>query len=432
MDSIKNTLQNLPEWYGMERRTEKTMERLTTVKELVYYLKNPDEYIRHLAIIRLSQLKLKDSINILGEILDDNAECNENKELAAWAVRATALKWDMDIFINHKYLSRFTGTETYDELFKITKEDTLPSIRFDFSKNPAFPDMRLELQDNNCIHDICFYTKMEVMQWFNVFLSNLFSNFASKFSHMLIFLLRILWKAAAGIFFKLPGMAAKKTAVLVRSIKRPAHRSIETYIAHTPRDYYGKYGRDIYKRPGLSALVKSMGFNILYVLLFPLRLVLRHKAAAFITVAALYCILSFTWYGKIISFKYLNMDFVQFQKNTVNTVKEFSLNVWGKFEEISGISNLKKSELPQTAALEAGPKDKKQFSVTAVNGLNIRKSPDASSEKIAGEVLSYGSIVIYLSKSMSDSSGRLWYYVLDPRGRTGWVSARFLEEKKEG
>jgi hypothetical protein len=100
-----------PEWYKIEKETEKTISKLSSLRELSFYLRNPDEYIRRLAIIRIADIKLKDAIEILKETLDDRVESQINKELAAWAIKVISHKWDIDLFISHKLLNKYSGSE---------------------------------------------------------------------------------------------------------------------------------------------------------------------------------------------------------------------------------------------------------------------------------------------------------------------------------
>jgi len=59
--ALKAYSELLPEWYRSERDTEKTIQKLNQIKELDYYLSNPDEYIRRLAILRLRSLPAKET-----------------------------------------------------------------------------------------------------------------------------------------------------------------------------------------------------------------------------------------------------------------------------------------------------------------------------------------------------------------------------------
>jgi uncharacterized protein YgiM (DUF1202 family) len=69
------------------------------------------------------------------------------------------------------------------------------------------------------------------------------------------------------------------------------------------------------------------------------------------------------------------------------------------------------------------------YSVNAKNGLNIRVSPSPGSDKVGSVPLEFGSKVVFLGKQEKDKS-IVWYYVEAADGRTGWVSSRYLKEKK--
>lgn len=106
MSDYVDILFKLPQWYKVERETEKIISKLSTIPEIAFYLKNPNEYIRRLAILRLSQLRLKDSINVLNEILEDPLENQNNKELSAWVIKLVSSKWNIDLLLNSKQINK--------------------------------------------------------------------------------------------------------------------------------------------------------------------------------------------------------------------------------------------------------------------------------------------------------------------------------------
>jgi hypothetical protein len=402
-------LRAMPGWYRAERETENIIEKLSGLKELDYYLKNSDEYIRRLAILKLKKFSAKDAVYALKEVLDDNLESEENKYLAAWVLKSLAVKWSFDIFVTSRYLTKFSGTEGYDQLFGVMLEDEIPTIRFDFSASPSHSALKLEAEDSVRTEDIHFETEFNFKQWFSTLGSRLLKKAGGTLVFFFLKLPAMLWKARRGV----------KRVKRAKSIK-PAN------------DYHGIY-KEVYKRPGILASIKKGLFNMLYLLFFPLRFALKHKLAVLCSLAAIYVLFAFTDYGRAITNKYMGVDLKDVQKNTVENVKYYSDYVLNEFNRLTGINEWKKGEVKkqENPAIPASAADGKLYLVTAQKGLNIRKSPDPASVKVGEAALPYGSTVTFL-KTENDSSGKPWYYVESSDGRKGWVSAKFLKEKKEG
>lgn len=371
----------LPAWYRAERDTANTIDKLSDIKELGYYLKNPDEYVRRLAILRLQKFSAKESVNTLKEVLDDGLESQANKYLAAWVLKSLAVKWNFDIFVTSRYLTKFSGTESYDELFGVKPETEVPSIRFDFSASLSRSAFKLEEEVIARTEDIRFDTEFDFRQWFSTLGPRLLKKAGSTL---------------ASIFLKLPGR--------------------------------------VHKKPGITAAIKKGLFNMLYLLFFPLRFALKHKLAVICSLAAIYILFAFTDYGRAFTNKYMGIDLKDVQKKAIDSVKYYTGYALNEFNRLTGIDEWKENEAKkqQNTTMPASTADNKIYLVTAEKGLNIRESPDAASAKVGSNPLPYGSTVTYLLKTENDSSGKPWYYVKASDGRTGWVSAKFLKEKKEG
>lgn len=122
----------LPEWYQVELHTQKTILKLSGVHELLFYLNNPDEYIRHQAVLRLGQLRSKEIMAPLNKIIDDPLEITLNREIAAWVLKSTGLIGNDDYYIGNHYLDRFTGTEKLKDFYYpcFTEENSSPEYHF--------------------------------------------------------------------------------------------------------------------------------------------------------------------------------------------------------------------------------------------------------------------------------------------------------------
>jgi hypothetical protein len=101
----------------MELQTQKTMRKLSGVNELEFYLKHPDEYIRHQAILRLGQLRNREALAPLNKIMEDPLEIPINRDIAAWVLKSTGLIGNDNYYIGNHYLDRFTGTEKLKDFY---------------------------------------------------------------------------------------------------------------------------------------------------------------------------------------------------------------------------------------------------------------------------------------------------------------------------
>lgn len=102
-------------WYQTERQAQKTMQQLSGLHELEFYLSHPDEYIRHQAILRLGQLRLKDALAPLSKIIDDPLETPMNRELAAWVLKSSGM--NHEYYIGNQFLDKFTGDEKLKDFY---------------------------------------------------------------------------------------------------------------------------------------------------------------------------------------------------------------------------------------------------------------------------------------------------------------------------
>ena len=449
-----NLAMNLPEWYRLERETEKTIGRLVNLKELDYYLRNPDEYLRRLALIRLSELKPRDCENILREILEDHYESNENKELAAWVLKATATKWNIEIFINNRYLTKFTGNEKLKDIYKITCDEFQPSLRFNFSSNKVCSQIPASEENiNNCQQNTVLNSAFNFRQWFSSISGNMLSNLKSIMISFLKLFIKVIGGLLQHIFVKFPSLLFKGMKNLLKR-KEPSPTPKRTLNKPDNSNYCSRLSNKAYNNPDLMPLVmksrkpytyrpsvisslvsvvKKVVMNVLYVFFFPVRLFLKHKIALVIILLTLYIFLNFTNQGSILFKEYTGKEFLQFQTKAVNDIKQFSISSWNSFKDFTGLDEmLKKDDKKVAINNDPGISAVELYSVTASKGLNIRELPDPSSEKVTGGSLAFGSIVTFLDKMITDSAGRIWYYVKAEDGRSGWVSAKYLTVVKEG
>ncbi|NTV91677.1 MAG: hypothetical protein HGA22_15180, partial [Clostridiales bacterium] len=175
MNNLQFTPFSLPEWYTAERDTAKAIGRLDSVKELNYYINNPDDAVRRLAILRLSVLKPKDIELALRGVLDNPLESEANKELAAWAIKSSALKWNKDVLLSSRYLSRFTGEEKFDELFGVSYSNQDRWIGPSFDASILFRGLPAEAGDVYAMHSLDIDADFNTSEWLRAAASNILS-----------------------------------------------------------------------------------------------------------------------------------------------------------------------------------------------------------------------------------------------------------------
>lgn len=353
MSSDDIVLKKYPEWYRLEKETEKTINKLSNIEELKFYLKNSDDYIRRLAILRINELKLKDSINVLEEILDDQSECLMNKELAAWSIKSICLKWDIELYNSNRLLYKFTGNENYGDIFNISIDDSSSSFKFSFSTSPLSSKLEYENDNNHRNQDISFDTYFSFKEWleawysefimtgkqklisfplivFNMFKSNYkkwFDKFILNGKHQLIKVSVILWNiiknfftfTSTNMFIKLPKMMYRFLVNIFTNYKYK--RNIrKNRIAYND-------GYDT-KSTQFISIIKDAIYGIFYKLFFPVRLIMSHKSYTLASLIAIYYLLTFTDTGKAITYNHFGLSLIELQN------KFFEVDLMKSHDEI--------------------------------------------------------------------------------------------------
>jgi len=408
----------MPEWYRSERETGRIIEKLHSVKELDYYLKNPDEYIRRLAILHLQKLSDKDCVFILKELIDDPVESEENKQLAAWVLKSVTRKRIGDNFLNNKYLNAFNGSESFEELFPIKQEDFCPSVEFDFTSSQSYSYIQLDSEETILERDAFFESDFDLIKWFSTSVTRLLKNSLAALCAIPVFII------------KLPALIGRVIHYFLN--KRQTYPKIQRRTEERKKIRMNTFFNSI----------KRFLFSVFYILFFPFRFARKHKPAIICILLVAYSLMAFTDYGRAFTNKYWSVDLIKVQNNTIQKVRDYYAYALSELNRLSGINEWKEKESKgelkfadaqnkdDTSGLAA--ENRRQYIVTAKKGLNIRELPDPNSKKVGNNSLTFGSTVIYLSKQDKDASGGIWYYVESNDGRIGWVAARYLSEKKEG
>mgnify|MGYP000876045312 CR=1 FL=1 len=456
MQSVNTVFDSYPGWYKVEKDTEKTIKKLASIKELMPYLKNPDEFIRRLAVLRINDLRLKDSIIALKELLDDPLETTKNKELAAWTIRLISLHWNIDLFITNKYLNKYSGKERYVDICKVSITDSLPSLKFNFSTSIVNSELQLGSNDLTSSKDMDFDLPFSVKEWFHQYSQEILEDLKRVLINLPFMIFKLIktvvlfcFGAALGAIkfciSMLSGIIAarkNKTAQRISEALPSDHPSPEVDTVGFKHRYTGdvdlqrlrnSYSKSSHEISSFTdkqsplEVFRNAVFNFFYVILSPVRLVRRNKKVFFAMLIAIYCFLAFTTQGKVILYRFTGIDLMEEQKKVYNTSREFFSYVWDEFEELI---NIKQSDVAQKEEiLDTEPvmqqTQQLQYKVLAEKGLNLRKEPNAASARIA--VLPYNSLVTYAGQSEDTPSGK-WHKIITLDGKTGWASSNFLEQ----
>lgn len=287
MTSENSSIKNYPEWYVLERDTEKTINKLSRIEELKFYLRSPDQYFRRLAILRINQLKLKDSISYLEEILDNTSENQINKELAAWSIKSICLKWNIELFVSNRLIYQFSGKEKYHEIYKINIKDSFSQFQVKFAADPVTSKLGLGNDQNPHNQDISFETYFSFQEWLQTCLcvsmitgkqccisliNKLVTSGYGKVKS--INLISLIKKILFGIYYLL---------LNVHTIKRN-----KVLKNRTPRKSMEKKGTH------LGTLIIDFFYQIIHIFSYPLRLVLWNKTCIIAVLCVVYYLLTFT------------------------------------------------------------------------------------------------------------------------------------------
>ncbi len=447
---------NIPSWYQIEKETGKTIQSLTSFKELVFYLENPDPFVRRLAILRLGQLKQKESYTLLHGILDDSLETEENRELAALLMQKLNHELNLGFFISHSYLSRFSGEEDLATILKVNVVDPLPDIRLNFEN--ALIESQLHL-DNEFLK-INIDEKDDVLpfslkDWVRHFSSGMVLDAKKGLKQFFIALVTVLFvkapKKLISAIASLPKrLAARKEAraearakarteaatvatteaIKVapaevfpelyfptqekKSFREPKHRSV-TYTRKRANTY----------RPPLSTRLKGLARNFFRLLFLPFRVIYHYKVVILLTLIAMYSLFSFTSPGKSFLFRinpqvyYLNIDFMDQAKGAL-------LQFVGTNETLAAVFG---TRLPMPTQEQKEVVIAKKFAVTASKGLYLRTEPNSNGGKIT--LMKTKTMVEFLGEESRDQSGGLWLKVYLDKDTSGWANAQYLKEEKD-
>lgn len=412
----------LPDWYKAERESGKTIERLTDTKELVFYLENPDPFIRRLAILRTGELKQKGSYTLLHDILDDNLETEENRELAALLMQKLNQELKLGFFISNSYLSHFTGNEDVDALLKIAIIDTFPDIRFHFEN--ALIESQLNM-DNEFLKsnvdekvDVLPFTYKD---WLSHCFSGIFTDIKRGIKNLSMTML-------TALFIKGPRKILLRLASLLKSLKVHHKAHAQHQVEKAPQESYVKpvthHRRKIkVYHPPLASRIKSMIRYFFNVLFIPFRIFYHFKWVILITLLVLYGILSFTQPGKSFLFR-MNTQAYYVNTNFLNQTKASIINLIQSNNTLATVFKVGQVLPSQSETVKEEPS--KKLVVTAPKGLYLRNDPVSTGKKLV--FMEKNTTVEFFGEEERDGSGGKWFKVRFNEEKIGWANAAWLGE----
>lgn len=199
MDVKENSF-DYPQWYEAEKNVEKTIKKLTRLDEIEFYLNNADEFIRRLAILRIHELKLKNSIEKLKSLVDNNYESNINKKLAAWTIKSICQKYKMQLYVDNPILNKFSGKEILDEITGISFIDPFCENDIDISQTLINTEIELENIDLLRTQEISFDTSFSYNEWFKFMMKEFSSNILKNILYLPVNLVKAIAMVFAFIF----------------------------------------------------------------------------------------------------------------------------------------------------------------------------------------------------------------------------------------
>ena len=418
-----------PEWFKVEKDTLKIISYLTSIKELSFYLRSPDPFIRRLAILRVGALQLKEGIGFLTEMVENHSELETNRELSAWALKTISFKYDENLYVNNRLLTHYTGEETLEEVSRCIKIN-MPN--YDLSYEFIIPE-------NNTIDIIKNYVEFnndfvieDPFQWTNWFYSlHIAVNQKLKdtrlaiktFPRKVMSGIGVLWIYLIKLFTSKNDDLRSK--VKIKKITNHPKKKSKSHLSKRFQISMGK------KVKSLALIVLHLGKNVLFFIIYPLRLIKMHKAVTSLIVISFFMLsLNVPWLsGSIeehtniktsrinhfihnISSQFLTMisegasDLLNTQNNNINTSES---NLHNKVTDLS----------PQSF-----------YKVTAKSGLVLRSQPSAPNSEVLSSI-EYNTKVVYLETSEKDQQGRIWFLVKTPDGKVGWAYSNWLKEWRE-
>ena len=366
---------NYPDWFRVEKDSAKIILQLSSIRDLAYYLRSPEQFIRQLALLRVGQLKLKEGISYLSEIIENHDESPENRELAAWSIKAISVRWGENFYINNRLLTHFTGEETLEDILghiEIKDAEFPLNISFDFPQNNS-PDIL-----KSCIDFSSDFIIDEPFPWKRWLISLFTAAIAGSFD-----IYKLVKTSPEKIFSNLNKLFISKCKALKKLRLLPAFFSLPLMAA--------KYYKFL-----IFLLAAAL---IILVLNVPsLREPIQKNTS-----------IKVAWVTQLI--RSLSSEFLAMVSEGASDL----LNTQGQSPNVPKTDVLL-PKLPSSF-----------FIVTAKNGLSLRLKPKDSSPRISA-LMKYQTKVTYHGTEATDSNGIKWYKIETQDGKSGWANSKWLKE----
>ncbi len=415
-----------PDWFRVEKETHKIISRLSSINELSFYLRSPEQFIRRLAILRVGELKLSDGIGYLSEIIENLDEDPSNRNLAAWALKSISSHGQEEILVKDRLLTRFSGQESLkDVMGSISIKDPfrLPDTDFVLPENSFSRAVQLSAVDTNT--NFVIENSFSLKDW----IFSLGSRAGQSITKAL--------KSICAV----PGKLLKQLAHLFVCTAQSAAAAISKIRYFLRKRSSGYWSRKPKRRPASSLQIKkgsllppSEKFAVLSerfvsTAAFLLRTVYHHLVIISLSTAALFIL--------FINISPVNTTIEKYSGINASQVNYFLYSLSNQFITMvsEGASDLLYGEqsntVPNTASkpMEHEQGKSQVYAITAKNGLTLRTSPTSKSPPI-GSPLPFQSTVTYLDAGGPSSKDEGWYRVKISDGRIGWVYSKWLKERR--
>jgi len=311
-----------PEWYRLEKETEKTIDKLSRIEELRFYLKSPDPYYRRLAILKVNRLHLKEAVSYLEEILDNSLENQKNKELAAWTIKKICLKWNLDLFISHRLFYQYSGRESYREMCPVNLEDSFSPLHVKIPSSPTVKRIELEGEDRPLQQDLSFEARFSFPAWGKACVRELM---ATGKKQLLGFPVRVFRRLKEfrehSLLALLTGAGRmKKLPSLITGLTKTTKTTKMTGLAKSSSSNKEALHHIVErKKAGAVSLAGRVLHAVTGIICWPFRLVFRNKAILPAIIFASYYFLTFTDAGIGFTRDRFGMSLIELQNNFFHT-----------------------------------------------------------------------------------------------------------------
>ena len=392
---------NYPEWYRVEKETFRIISHLTSVKELSFYLRSPELFIRRQAILRIGKLQLNEGIVYLSDILENHSEDQTNRELAAWAIKAASMKYNEDIYIANRLLTHFTGNETIEDLLvrsEIKAPSYSPKLNFNVPASDYIDTIKNYVEFNN---DFILEDIFSWKEWFEACYKTSKQRFYDVYKLVL---------SSPGKLFSIvyTSLASKVISLGTNANEIGCFPHVSANFTHS-----------------LGSKLLHIGKNSLWVISLPFKFARTHKILTSLSMLMLFIF--------AINIPWISKPLEQHTNIKPNEVSQIVFGLSNQFLTMvsEGATDLLNGgkETQEVSKLQTRPPSQsnlKVYTITARRGLSLRAKPSESRARI-GSLMNYQTKVTYMNQEQKDQNGSIWYMVKTLDGKVGWASSKWLK-----